>query len=210
MQKNKIIFISFDTNKPMYESTVNAVEQLKSQRKLAPTIAKALQLFSDLQTGNTDSLEQFFPNVVNKLKEPSHTSNEILISEIRSMLKTLPAGDMQALGSGRAAEKPAKSDDFGMDDLVITQAKSDENAAYNMQISGLSLGVIKVEELPQEVLRYGLERGKFSGDQKATAQKIVDAEPKPAKEIKGPKKMAIADIDLPPPDIDDLLLDDVI
>lgn len=115
-------------------------------------------------------------------------------------------GNVQASFSGQSSEGM----DIELDIRVATN--SGENATFNMLLSTLGIGQ-KIEAMSDDVLEYGLKKNRFGNEADKVREllrkrgKIVDLpDSQSPVQGKGPKKLAGSDIELPPPDLDDDLL----
>lgn len=190
------------------------IEELKEKRKFAPTIRNALRLFISLSKGHTDVLCELFPWIEEQLTDGKPSSDDdssgdsiqAQLDRIESHLdaqggssRPLPASSQHQMtariGAGNSPSLAAIGDDLE----IIKASKTDENASYNMALSAYGIGSLKFSELSDDIIRYGVERGKLD-------KKLLKGLPEPTKD-KNPKPIAGANIALSKPTFDDIALD---
>ena len=106
---------------------------------------------------------------------------------------TLPQSARQFAAAGTAPDLP---------ELVITQAKSDENPGFNMMISMAGL-TGHYADLPTEVLEYGRTRGRVP----AIVETILKARQMPAATTGNARAIAGANLEFESPNFEDLEID---
>lgn len=203
VQQRQFRFV-LDVAKHEHREIVEIIKNLKAQRVFSTSIRTGIRLIWDLRQGNTDVLLEEFPWIQDKLGVSVYDLQEQL-DRIEKQMKSQPIST--------PSTRPSRpKEDFSHDvDFEITQAKGgDEKPSYNMLISTLGIGA-KLENLPQEVIRYGLERGKLP---ESARQYLSDNnDPRPSEKVdaisSGPKKIAGADIAITAPDLELDGLDDL-
>lgn len=156
------------------------IEYLKNNRLFSKTFRDGIRLIYSLRQHDLSVLFELFPWI----KEKFDTATQI--AQLKAELAATPRHVPQAQAM-TPRPKVAQSDDI---DFEIKQAKSEENAGYNMMLASLGMGMAKVSDLPPEVIQYGIERGKID---KKHAPK-----PKPA----GPKAMQVPQFEVGDIEID--------
>lgn len=147
------------------------LEALRSVRQMKPVIVQALRLFFDLRSGSTDVLYEFHPH----LKPVMEASQMATVSTPR------PTKQYEPIQLGEV--RKAKQD-------------KDANANYNFAIAMASFNE-KYDELPEDVIEYGLRKGLIQMNQ------VPQRHPKPS----NPNKITGSDVALSVPDFDDLSIE---
>ena len=128
-----------DVNKPNERELAQHLEDLKRERKFAPTLRDALRLFLDLKEGRTDVLRELFPGIglapsmdfeAMIQRAADATAEKVAIAtKPLTIQQGLPNVEAPALASGNlkqlsGASKtlPGPSDDDLMDLLEVKQA----------------------------------------------------------------------------------------
>lgn len=220
-----------DVVKPGQMALAERLDELRPARQFAPTVRNALRLFFDLSDGKTDVLKEIFPwvlEVAQDTPERATTGNvgdsgdggqddalKTLQATITSQQRTIDHlstlienPKYHAPVDTEPRQLPARASTaktYTEPEIEITgKAKTSENANYNMLIASASMGMCKLEELPPEVIAYGVERGKISPD------KLPKVDSKPAKKADPPKneikQIAGAALAFDAPAFDDLEL----
>lgn len=202
-----------DDNRPEEKELIQEIKSLKKNRSFAATIRDGIRLMRDLRQGKTDVLRELFPWVIEEKNAPPPLQIEDILSAFQQSQQAslaLPSPQKRAL----TAPKPQPN----LDDLVIKKATSNENTFFNLQLSAYGLGTIRLDELPREVIEYGVERGKLPKDilkklpiQNHQNNKTDRTNPSLEPQIepkKGPKAMDVPTVAAPSfDDLDDIALD---
>lgn len=184
------------------------IDSLKEKRLFSQTIRDGIRLILDLRKGRTEVLRELFPWVLEQSdSKPNYdqlTADELkqhLARLERLLLDHKPADAPPML----PAPRPAKPADDGIE-LEIKAATSDENPTFNLMISMMGL-TGKWEDLPSEVLEYGLKKGRVPAHvQTLLKSRAASAKPSEPKALPsgagGPKAMDVPQF--AGPDFDDL------
>lgn len=183
-------FFWLDDDKDDEQSIIEMVKNLKHNRQFTATIRDGIRLVNDLRQGKTDVLLELFPWVL----EGQKTLVPYEIIDFREQVNRMEqllqhqhtvTSPVQVTRTERSLLQAQSEDDL-LADLEITKAKSDENATYNMILSSLGMGIIKIEDLHAEVIEYAIKKGRLP----ESARKSIS--PKAAKPA-GPKAMDVPD-----------------
>lgn len=213
-----------DLEKPEENEIAETIQDLKDERSFSRAVRQGLRLWVSLRRRDTSVLFELFPWIQDRL-QPTTTGNtdnndsggqEDQIKALQAKIDMLtdivtqqgtPGGMIMSARENQLkqlpAGKPAQADfDLTGGMLEVKKATSTENANFNILIASAAMGVCKFEELPPDVLAYGVERGKIPADKLpkvATNGNITKNE-------KNPGKIAGADMTIITPDFDDLEL----
>lgn len=183
-----------DLNKPEEYDLAEKINILKQKRAFAKTIRDGIRLIWDLSQGKTDVLRELFPWVLEQTQTGDTKKKFATLPPDNTIQKHLERLEQLLLDNQKAETPPAhriiQPSSDAPPELEIKQAKSDENAAYNMILSGVALGITHPEDLPSEIIEYGIKKGRLPESAR--------------KKSKGPKPLAIPKIDFSPPPLDDL------
>lgn len=136
----------------------------KTRRKYHNTLRDALKLLIDLRDGSTYVLHDLFPLLATSSATEQFNAIFAKLNEITTSPNPIRAE--------RGTINPRSMPDEPTIELEIRQAKSDENANYNMLLSGLGMGICKIEDLPAAVIDYGIAKGRLpESARKKTAPK---------------------------------------
>lgn len=143
-----------DVNKDHEMALADALEELKSRRKMQPIIRDALRLFIDLSRGKTDVLAELFPFAV-----PSQNIElDKLHAELRALRATLDRAPAATLSPPRSVG--ADFDVRPLDgEITIKRASGtteDNKPNFNFLLASTMQIYGNVDALPDEVICYGL------------------------------------------------------
>lgn len=204
-----------DSHKSLEAELYDALQALKDHRQFTATIRNALRLLLDLRARKVDVLLELFPWVAEYFKPqmieiPKPALSVTEMNQLAQFLLERSTGINQPSAVGyqeqrRIAISATDRDDL-LGDLEISQAKSDENATYNMVLSSLGMGIIRLEEVKSEVIAYGLQKDRIPARLKAQAKAQLDRKSEKSTP-QGPKAMKVPQFAPPAIDLDaDLLM----
>lgn len=176
------------------------VHELTEARQFAPTIRQALRLIQDLKQGNTTVLLELFPWVRDQLKadlqnqiqaEPEinlHPTLQAHLDQITALIDpALQAARTHASLSRSTPppppQLPSPPPEINLD--IRQSTSNDENANYNMLLSTLAIGS-QLDDLPPEVIEYGIRKGKLPASAAESLQKRIST---PSRASQGPKPL---------------------
>lgn len=161
-----------DTHQDDQCGLADQLEQLKHRRRFAPTIRAALMLYLDLMAGRTDELYRLFPGLKITHNSPQQQPMPVTALQVQSTPKFKSTPDELELN-------------FEVKQATLSK---DTNPTWNLLISSALQIIGSCEELPLEVIEYGLRTGRIPPDK---APKKVAPKPTPAaSKGGGPKQMA--------------------
>lgn len=166
-----------DVTKQGEYELAETIENLKEKRGFAKAIRDGLRLFSDLKAGRWEVLRELFPWVVDAIydaaqadilaKTPPATKQDDapMPDAIQAQLDRLERLLLQQGAMPVEKQLPSKTPILlpVLDEptIEIQTAKSDEKPAYNFMISNAKSGLIPLENLPREVIEYGVQKGRL-------------------------------------------------
>lgn len=157
--RHRICFWLDDT-KPDEDGLLNEIARLKAKRGFIGALRDGLRLILDLRQGKIEVLQELFPWVLDTTPSSNDIATRSDFERLEQLLTTFRPTHNVAQTHTRALTDGAHRALDGID-LEIKEAKSDENAAYNMILSGVSMGITTVDELPDEVVEYAVQKGKL-------------------------------------------------
>lgn len=183
------------------------IQALKQDRSFSSVIRDGIRLVWDLRQGRTEVLRELFPWVLENTSPrqleapktgdftPIESRLQDRFDQIERLLLT--SGDKPPNLKTHSMQAP--SDDHILANLEIKKARSDENPTFNIMLSSLGMGILKIQDLPLACIEYGLKKGRLP----QSAEQYIKAKTPPLSPAEGPKAMDVPQFE--PPSFDDLL-----
>lgn len=145
-----------DINKRDEHNLIGIINELKAARRFSRAIRDGIRLVYDLSSGRTDVLIELFPWVLERHSFPAQPLiSDALVERVNRVEKLLLERN----------PSPVKANPSDLDDISsgieLKRAITDENPGYNIILSGVSMGIAKVEDLTPEIIEYGIRKGRL-------------------------------------------------